>query len=61
MPGNVYSSKVLLHNGFVKENYTAQEKNWGGQEVVTVDIYTFTSDSKNLQSNSSLPENQTTI
>ena len=48
MPENAYSSKVLLHNGFIKEDYTAQEKNWGGQEVVAVDVYTFTSDSKNL-------------
>lgn len=35
MPENVYSSKVLLYNGFIKEGYTAEEKNWGGQEVVT--------------------------
>lgn len=40
MPENLYSSKVLLHNGFVKENYTSQEKNWGSQEIVTVDVYT---------------------
>ena len=60
MPGNIYSSKVLLHNGFKKENYTAQEKNWGGQELVTVDVYTFTSESKKLQSNSNLPDDHTT-
>ncbi len=47
MPENIFSSKVLLHNGFEKANYTAQEKNWGGREVVTVDVYTFTSTSKN--------------
>ena len=41
MPENIYSSKVLLNNGFVKEDFTAQEKNWGGQEIVTVDVYTY--------------------
>ncbi|MEG0527470.1 MAG: GNAT family protein [Longicatena sp.] len=41
MPENLYSSKVLLNNGFVKEDYTAQEKNWGGQELVSVDVYTY--------------------
>ena len=29
MPENLYSSKVLLNNGFVKEDFTVQEKNWG--------------------------------
>lgn len=41
MPENVYSSKVLLDNGFFKEDYTVQEKNWGGQEMVSVDVYTY--------------------
>lgn len=41
MPENLYSSKVLLNNGFVKENYTSQEKNWGGQGIVNVDVYTY--------------------
>lgn len=41
MPENYYSSKVLLNNGFVKEDFTVQEKNWGGQELVTVDVYTY--------------------
>ena len=41
MPENLYSSKVLLNNGFVKEDFTVQEKNWGGQEIVTVDVYTY--------------------
>ena len=41
MPENIYSSKVLLNNGFVKEAYTSQEKNWGGQEIVSVDAYTY--------------------
>ncbi|GKI15097.1 hypothetical protein CE91St44_15820 [Oscillospiraceae bacterium] len=44
MPENIYSSKVLLNNGFVKEDFTAQEKNWGGQEIVTVDVYTYKKD-----------------
>lgn len=41
MPKNLYSSKILLNNGFVKEDYTLQEKNWGGQEIVSVDVYTY--------------------
>jgi len=41
MPEKLYSSKVLLNNGFVKEDYTSQEKNWGGQEDVIVEVYTY--------------------
>lgn len=41
MPKNLHSSKILLNNGFVKEDYTLQEKNWGGQEIVSVDVYTY--------------------
>ena len=41
IPENIYSSKVLLNNGFVKEDYMVQEKDWGGQEVVMVNVYTF--------------------
>lgn len=41
MPENIYSSKVLLHNGFIKEDYTVEEKNWGGQETVSLDVYTY--------------------
>ena len=41
MPENLYSSKVLLSNGFIKENYTLQKKNWGSQETVSVDVYTY--------------------
>lgn len=41
MPENLYSSKILLKNGFIKEDYTSQETNWGGQEVVSVDVYTY--------------------
>lgn len=40
IPENVYSAKALLNNGFVKESYTAEETNWGGQEALTVDVYT---------------------
>lgn len=41
MPENIYSSKVLLNNGFVREEYTSQQKNWGGKEIVSVDVYTY--------------------
>lgn len=41
MPKNLYSSKILLNNGFVKEDYTSEEKNWVGQEIVSVDVYTY--------------------
>ena len=44
MPENLYSSKVLLNNGFVKEDFTVQEKNWGGQDTVTLDVYTYKKD-----------------
>lgn len=40
MPENIYSTKVLEKNGFVKEPEMKQEKNWGGKE--TVDVYEFT-------------------
>lgn len=40
MPENIYSAKVLLNNGFVKEAYTAEETNWGGHDTVLVDVYT---------------------
>lgn len=42
MPENLYSSKILLKNGFVKADYTSQEKNWGGKETVSVDVYSYT-------------------
>lgn len=48
IPENVYSSKVLLNNGFVKEDYMVQEKNWGGQEFVMVNVYTFISEDKKV-------------
>jgi len=46
MPENIYSVKVLLHNGFVKGNNTCQEKNWGGRELAQVDVYIFTAGNK---------------
>lgn len=39
MPGNVYSSKALLKNGFTLANYTEQQKGWGGQAVVDAEVY----------------------
>lgn len=39
MPENIYSSKALLKNGFIKQNYTVQEKNWGGHDVVDAEVY----------------------
>ena len=41
MPENLYSSKILLKTGFVKENNPVQEKNWGSQNIVSVDVYTY--------------------
>lgn len=39
MPENTYSSKVLLNNGFCKQDGTFVEHNWGGRENVSVDKY----------------------
>lgn len=41
MPANIYSAKALLNNGFVKATQPAQEKNWAGQDIVQVDVYTY--------------------
>lgn len=41
MADNTYSAKALLKNSFKKESYTVQEKNWGGHEVVDVEVYTY--------------------
>lgn len=41
MPENLYYTKILLNNGFLKEDYTLQEKNLGGQEIVFIDVYTY--------------------
>lgn len=46
MPENVSSSKVLLNNGFVKKEYMVEKNNWGGHEVVEVEVYTFPSECK---------------
>ena len=40
MPENVWSGRVLLRNGFVKEQWTEERHNWGGHETVTVEVYT---------------------
>ena len=41
MPENVFSEKVLIKNGFIKEPYTVQEKNWGGKEIVDLNVFTY--------------------
>ncbi len=40
MPENVWSGRVLLRNGFVKEQRTEERHNWGGRETVAVEVYT---------------------
>lgn len=42
MPENIFSEKALLKNGFTKAPSTAQEKNWGGKEIVDVNVFTYT-------------------
>lgn len=39
MSANKYSAKALLRNGFRRESYNVQEKNWGGQEIVDLEVY----------------------
>lgn len=39
MPENTYSAKALMKNGFIKENYTVQEKNWGGHDIVDAEVF----------------------
>lgn len=41
MPENIFSARVLLKNGFTKESDTVQEKNWGGNEAVDLDVYSY--------------------
>ncbi|MEA4912900.1 MAG: GNAT family N-acetyltransferase [Oscillospiraceae bacterium] len=41
MPENVFSEKALLKNGFTKENHTVQEKNWGGKDIVDLNVFTY--------------------
>ena len=40
MPENVWSGRVLLRNGFVKEQRTEERHNWCENETVTVEVYT---------------------
>ena len=47
MPENIPSAKVLLKNGFQKENYQVEEHNWGGHETLLVDVYTCVGDEEN--------------
>ena len=42
MPENLHSSKALKRNGFQKEDRLMQEKNWGGHDIVDVEVYTYT-------------------
>ncbi len=41
MPENIYSSKILKNNGFIKEDFTIQKENWGGQDSVEADVYLY--------------------
>ncbi|WP_448909780.1 GNAT family N-acetyltransferase [Holdemania massiliensis] len=41
MPENVFSEKILTKNGFLKEPHTVQEKNWGGKEIVDLNVFTY--------------------
>ena len=41
MPENAHSVKALQKNGFQKEDALVQEKNWGGQDIVNVEVYTY--------------------
>lgn len=49
MPKNIYSAKVLLKNGFQKEEYMVEEKNWGGLDLVMVDVYTCLNEKMNAE------------
>jgi len=42
MPENIFSEKALIRNSFVKEPNTVQEKNWGGKEMVDLNVFTYT-------------------
>jgi [ribosomal protein S5]-alanine N-acetyltransferase len=41
MPENVHSEKALLKNGFVCESDMIQGQNWGGQESVALNVFTY--------------------
>lgn len=40
MPENIYSSRALLKNGFRKEAELQKGRNWGGKEIVELEVYT---------------------
>ena len=40
MPENIYSERILLKNGFVKEADTILGQNWGGHESVDLNVFT---------------------
>jgi len=42
MPGNTYSIRVLLKNGFNEEKIKVQGKNWGGKEISDLKEFTYT-------------------
>lgn len=42
MPENIASAKVLLKNGFTQQDEQVQEKNWGGTEIVDLDVFVYT-------------------
>lgn len=42
MPENIYSERVLIKNGFIKECNTVQGQNWGGKEIVDLNVFTYT-------------------
>lgn len=41
VPENIYSAKALLKNGFKKEESTTAAQNWGEQDTVTLEVYTY--------------------
>ena len=41
MPENAVSEKVLLKNGFIKEDHTVQDNNWGNQKIVVLNEFTY--------------------
>lgn len=41
MPENIFSEKALIKNGFIIESDPVQEKNWGGKEIVDLNVFTY--------------------
>ena len=41
MPENVFSQRVLINNGFIKEDRTVLEKNWGGNELAELNVFSY--------------------